>query len=280
MKKKFLSFVLIAAGMAFVGCNNGATNADDQSEVADSTAVLVDEKLDNQEVDQMVDIVNAVAACLDSIQVQEDMIFNLPEGTPKDQIVARLNSFKELLARKQAQINQLTNENKSNKLALANFQKMVDYLQQQLAEKTEYIAKLEDAVQNKDAKISELRYDLNQATAESDYLKDQNYEQDKQLNEVYYIVAEKKELKELGLLEGGAFSKKRANYANIDKSKFTKKDLRYFDKLVINAKKPKLITEKPADTYTLTDNGDGTTTLQITNAEAFWAASSYLIIQL
>ena len=120
---------------------------------------------------------------------------------------------------------------------------------------------------------------MNELTAESDYLKDQNYEQDKLLNQAFYIVADKKELKDLGLLEGGGLSKKRANYANIDQSMFRKVDVRGFEKLVIDSKKPKLITEKPDNSYELVDNGDGTTTLKITNAETFWSASPYLIIQ-
>lgn len=277
-KRKFWYFILIVASTLFVNCNKGTTSTDGESIPTDS--VLTNNPLEAQEVDQMVSIVNAVAACLDSIQVQEQVIFNMPEETPKEQVVVRLNSFKELLARKQSQINQLTSQNKSNKVTLANLQKMIDFLQQQLVEKTNQIVKLEDAVQNKDAKISELRYDLNALTAESDYLKDQNYEQDKLLNQAFYIVAEKKELKELGLLEGGALSKKRANYANIDQSKFKKVDVRGFEKLVINSKNPKLITEKPKESYTLTENGDGTSTLQITNANAFWSASPYLIIQL
>ncbi len=276
MKKSYL-FALVASSCLFFACNQGTEKAGELAAAADS--VLVDAPLENQEVDQMVDIVNAVAGCLDSIQVQEQMIFNLPEGTPKDQVVARLNAFRDLLSRKQEQINKLTTQNKSNKAALANLQKMVDYLQSQLEEKSAQIVKLQEAVETKDAKISELRYDVNQLSAESDYLKDQNYEQDKLLNQAFYIVAEKKELKELGLVEGGGLSKKRANYANIDQSKFKKVDVRGFEKLVIDSKKPKLITEKPENSYTLTKNDDGTTTLQITDAKAFWSASPYLIIQ-
>lgn len=280
MVKKILFFILMAANMAFVGCSKGAGGTDSDATKNDSVSQLADVSLETSEVDYMVDIVNAVASCLDSIQLQEQLIFNLSEETPKEQIVARLSSFKKLLAEKQLQINELAGQNKSNKVALANFQKMVEYLQQQLAEKTEQIAQLEDAVQNKNAKISELRYNINTLTAESDYLKDQNYEQDKLLNQAFYIVAAKKELKELGLLEGGALSKKRANYANIDKTQFKKVDIRGFEKLVINSKKPKLITEKPEGSYTLSENGDGTSTLRITDAKAFWSASPYLIIQL
>lgn len=273
-----ISFTLLfVAAVLFCACNNGANKSSELSALTDST--IVDEPLVNEEVNQMVDIINSVAACLDSIQLQENMIFKADESTPKEQIMMRLNAFKDLLSRKQAQINQLTGNNKSNKLAMANFQKMVDFLQQQLAEKSEQITKLEDAVQNKDMKISELRYDMNELQQRSDYLEDQNVAQDQQLNEVYFIVGEKKELNDLGLLKGGFLSKKKADYANLDKSKFTKRDMRGLEKLTIESKNPKLITEKPANSYTLTKNDDGTTTLEIKDPQTFWSVSPFLIIQ-
>ena len=273
-----LSFILLfVTAVLFCACNNGANKSSELSALTDST--IVDEPLVNEEVNQMVDIINSVAACLDSIQLQENMIFKADESTPKEQIMMRLNAFKDLLSRKQAQINQLTGNNKSNKLAMANFQKMVDFLQQQLAEKSEQITKLEDAVQNKDMKISELRYDMNELQQRSDYLEDQNVAQDQQLNEVYFIVGEKKELNDLGLLKGGFLSKKKADYANLDKSKFTKRDMRGLEKLTIESKNPKLITEKPTNSYTLTKNDDGTTTLEIKDPQTFWSVSPFLIIQ-
>lgn len=275
MKKLFI-LVAVVATVSLYSCKDGAKTGE---AVALTDSTIVDDPLVNQEVEDMVTLINNVAGVLDSIQVQEKMLFKEQEGDSKEQVLERLSAFKDLLARKQAQINQLSGANKSNKLAIANLQKMVDFLNQQLEEKTARIAKLEELVEKKDISISELRYDVNQLSAESEYLKDQNYEQDKQLNQVFYIVAEKKELKELGLLEGGALSKKRANYANIDQSKFIKKDMRGLETLVIESKSPKLITAKPESSYELTKNDDGTTTLKITDAKAFWAASPYLIIQ-
>ena len=272
----------MAVTTLFFACDKKAEAPVEEKPVT-AEYVLSDTPLESKEVDQMMDIVSSVAACLDSIQAQENMILKMEENTPKEQIIARLNAFKNLLNRKQAEINKLSDQNKTNnkahKLALANFQKIMDYLDLQLKEKGEQIAKLEESVQTKDAKISELRYDVNELSKESDYLKDQNFEQDQQLNQAFYIVAEKKELQELGLLSGGVLSKKRANYANIDQSKFKKVDVRGFTELVIESKSPKLLTEKPASSYTLTNNEDGTTTLQITDAKSFWAASPYLIIQ-
>lgn len=275
MKKLFI-LVAVVATVSLYSCKDGAKTGE---AVALTDSTIVDEPLVNQEVEDMVALINNVAGVLDSIQVQEKMLFKEQEGDSKEQVLERLSAFKDLLARKQAQINQLSGANKSNKLAVANLQKMVDFLNQQLEEKTARIATLEELVEKKDISISALRYDVSLLSEESKYLQDQNYEQDKQLNAVYYIVAEKKELKELGLLEGGALAKKRANYANIDQSKFTKKDMRGLETLVIESKSPKLITAKPESSYELTKNDDGTTTLKITDAKAFWEASPYLIIQ-
>ena len=80
-------------------------------------------------------------------------------------------------------------------------------------------------------------------------------------------------------MKGGFLSKKRADYANIDKSYFIKRNKQGLDKIDIDSKKAKIITEKPVSSYTLTKNEDGTTTLTITDKEAFWKASPFLIIQ-
>ena len=127
--RKISLFLLFVAAVLFTACNNGANKSGELSALTDST--IIDEPLVNEEVNQMVDIVNSVAACLDSIQLQENMIFRADESTPKEQIMMRLQAFKDLLSRKQAQINQLSGQNKSNKLAMSNLQKMVDFLQQQ-----------------------------------------------------------------------------------------------------------------------------------------------------
>lgn len=276
MKKIYFSAV-VALALIMCGCNGNKTEGQ-ASGLSDST--LIDAPLAEQEVQDMVNVISEVVGCLDSIQIQEQMLFKTDEMASKGEVLGRLRAFKDLLARKQSEIDQLTANSSSNKAAIANLKKMVDYLKGQLEEKTKRIAELEEAVETKDVKISELRFDLNATQKESEYLQDQNYEQDKQLNEVYYIIAEKSELKDLGLLKGGGlFSKKRADYANIDKSKFTKRDKRGVESIVIDSKKPKLLTEKPADSYTLTETEKGQWTLSITNPDTFWAASPFLIIQ-
>lgn len=277
--KKLSFFALFGAAVLMVACKG---NSGEASQLADAKidSLMVVEALEKEEVEEMENVINSLSACLDSIQVQENLLFKTDENASKQQVLERLRAFKALLASKQEQINKLNTSNKANKTTIANLQKVTDYLKAELETKAKQIAKLEEAVQKKDAKISELRYDLDAVTAEREYLADQNYEQDQQLNQVFYIIADKKELKALDLVErAGAFGKKTAKLTNVDQGKFIKKDKRYVTTLKIDSKKPKLLTPKPESSYTLEKNDDGTSTLTITDQQAFWAASPYLIIQ-
>ncbi len=279
MKKlSFFAAIAIAVLMTACGGDNKSGSGDLAATAADSA--LVNEALEQQEVEEMSNVINSLSACLDSIQLQENLLFKADENASKQQVLERLRAFKDLLARKEAEISKLQANNKSNKATIANLTKLTEYLKLELETKSKQIEKLTEAVQTKDAKISELRYNLGQMTAEREYLAEQNYQQDKQLNQVYYIIADKKELKELGLTErAGIFGKKTANMSNVDASKFIKKDKRAVSKLKIDSKSPKLLTAKPANSYTLEKNDDGTSTLTITDPNAFWSASPYLIIQ-
>jgi len=68
------------------------------------------------------------------------------------------------------------------------------------------------------------------------------------------------------------------NYSNINNDVFHQVDTRSFNTLVIDSKSPKLLTEKPESSYTLTKNDDGTSTLKIINTKEFWETSPYLIV--
>ena len=240
--------------------------------------MLNEASLQEQEVEQMTSMLKSVALSLDSIQAQELMLTQFDESTPKDTMLLQLRTLREMLDRKKAEIALMTADIVSNKGAIALLNRVLEYLNLQLEEKSANIAKFEENVRTREAKIAELRDRVDVLTVESGNLKAKNNEQEKRLNEVFYLVGTKNELKNLGLLSGNALSKKRANYSNINNSEFHRVDARSFNTLVIDSKSPKLLTEKPASSYTLTKNGDGTTTLKITNAKEFWESSPYLII--
>lgn len=271
--------LMVAIGFAsFVSCGNNKN-----AQPNDAKAVA--EALEDKEVEEMSSLINSVSLCLDSIQVQEDMIFNNPEGTTdKQQMLAQLRAFKDLLARKQQQIADLTAkseaQNKKSKKTISSLNKMVDYLNAQLAEKSARIEELEKLVETKDVKINELSLNLSTVTTEKEGLKEQNAQQDKELNTRYYVAASKKELSEKGLLKGGFLKKKKVNNAALDKGLFKSVDMRHFKTLKLDSKKAKVVSGNPEGSYTIEQNADGTSTLTIVDPAKFWNASPYLVIQL
>ena len=242
----------------------------DEQELLDS--------LEQHEAEQMSEMLRSVALSIDSIQQQEMELTQFDESTPKDVILSQLKTFREMLDRKKAEIDQLTADSVASGSAIADLKKVLEYLSVQLEEKSAGIANLEETVKNRDARIAELRGKVDVLTVESGNLKAQNNEQEKRLHQAFYIVKTKGELRGLGLLSGGVLGKKHANYSNINNDVFHQVDTRSFNTLVIDSKSPKLLTEKPESSYTLTKNDDGTSTLKITNSKAFWESSPYLIV--
>jgi chromosome segregation ATPase len=277
MKAKSFCYAFIAVFCLF-SCENktGKSNVTEDS-------LSVRTELQQQEIDEMTSVIDQVTACLDSIQIQEKMLFTATEGqTDKQKMLAQLSSFKDLLARKQAEINKLMEENKeissSSNKTIKNLQKMIDFLNVQLAEKDKRISNLEKQINQGKAQLNNLAFDYAILEDEKSYLEEQNNAQELQINTAYYIVASKSDLKKAGLLKSNLFKKKVVN-ENIDESLFTKIDVRKTTSIQINSKSPKILTNNPASSYTLIKNDDKTSTLTITDAKKFWNVSKYLIIQ-
>lgn len=232
------------------------------------------------------DLLGAVSSSLDSISTQEGLLFvNNEDGSKvtKRQMLERIQAYKDLLTRQQEQLEALEKKNSSNKTAMAELKAIISRLRQEIQMKEDRIAELEEEITTKNQSIEHLQKKLEQSQStnvaisqERDVLQQVAEAQDKMLNTGYYVVATKSMLKTMGLLKG--VFKKKADYANMDRSYFREVDIRDFNDLVISCKAPKMITEKPADSYEFGENGDGTSTLKITNPNTFWAASPFLII--
>lgn len=64
-----------------------------------------------------------------------------------------------------------------------------------------------------------------------------------------------------------------------NKRYFTKIDIRNTKEIALDSKKAKVLTSHPANSYTLTTGSNGHLVLKITNTNAFWSMSKYLVVQ-
>ena len=204
----------------------------------------------------------------------------------REDIQQKLSHFKETLKEQRERISTLEAQLSNGGKKLQKLQAIVISLKAQLVEKESQIEDLQRDVESKDFTISILSQRMGRLTkrsAEQQELIDQQgkimQEQDNAINEAFVKIASKSELKKAGLLSGGNILKKsKVDYASIDKSLFQKIDTRVVTEIVINAKKPKVLTQVPTDTYILVKDGNKTI-LRITDPARFWNVSKFLIIQ-
>ena len=66
---------------------------------------------------------------------------------------------------------------------------------------------------------------------------------------------------------------------DFDKSYFTKIDIRIDKEIKLYSKSAAILTAHPASSYTLERDANKQYVLRITNPQAFWSTSKYLVVQ-
>lgn len=181
----------------------------------------------------------------------------------------------------------------SSKIKSAEFKKRLSAMQKELNEKMSLISELQRQLEEKekiimvkteqisglDQIVSDLKSNVADLNAESDALKEKVKSQEKELYSVYYIVGSKQELISAGVLtKGGLFKSSRVSY-QAEKDAFVKIDYREINTINTNAPKAKVLSVHPKGTYSLEKVGDEVL-LTISDPDAFWEQTKYLVIQI
>lgn len=290
--KTFRIIMPLLTLMFVFSCKN--EKVDMQQFVAERDSILQDNRSKTQQLDELNGVLSTIAIGLDSIAVQENILFN---GSGRDgvrldkhEIAARLNGMADILARQRAKIQALQDSlaNRKTSQSVEHLQRVVEFLNQQLAEKDQVIKSLRADLNNSKKDITQLRASLSdmknravKAENKTQVLTTALSKQDDVINECYVRIGTKKQLSAAGLLKGGFLQKKKVNYEDVDKSKFNAVDIRKFREITLKSNNPKILTPQPSNrSFHFEESGDGTCTLVITNPTLFWSVSNYLIIQL
>ena len=278
--------------MFVFSCKN--EKVDMQHYVAERDSILQENKNKTQQLDELNGVLSTIAIGLDSIAVQENLLFNSSgrDGVrlDKHEIAARLNGMADILARQRAKIQVLQDSlaNRKASQGVEHLQRVVEFLNQQLAEKDQVIRSLRADLNNSKKDITQLRASLSdmksravRAENKTQVLTTTLSKQDDVINECYVRIGTKKQLSAAGLLKGGFLQKKKVNYEDVDKSKFNAVDIRKFREITLKSNNPKILTPQPSNrSFHFEESGDGSCTLVITNPTLFWSVSNFLIIQL
>ena len=283
----FLMFMCFGA-IVFMSCNGSRSERKAMQAQIDSL-----EAANASQANQLKEIsgfMTIVSEGLDSIAEQEQLLMGNGKGMEekkmtKEELKANLDAFAALLERQRNRIAQLEDSLQGRGKNMAHLRSIIVHLNQQLDEKTQTIAALQESLHNKNVDIQRLTTQVRTLTTSNQQLTEEVNRQGEALvtqseiiNECYVKIGTKKELQQAGVLAGGLLSKKKLDVTNFSQAGFMKVDIRSFTELDVQAKKIQILTQMPASSYTITSNGSSSK-LQITNPTLFWSVSSYLVIQ-
>lgn len=239
-------------------------------------------------INAMLETVNST---VDSIVAKEGLLFiNVHGDEPltRADVLSNLENYERLLKHQSEKLDRLQKEMEEDEDSEST-SGLVSILRNEIAVKDAMIAKLKDELQHKNVDIAQLRSQL--ASQNSTIRRHEETiaglnrvnksqsvalaRQDEALNYCYVLVGTKKDLERKGVVKKG----KLLSDGALDRSKFAKVDIRSYLELPFSAKKPRILTNMPQQSYTLTKVGKKEFILKINNPSDFWRISNYLVIQ-
>lgn len=283
MKK--IAYYLVAATIIVMAtsCNGGSASMKEQ---LDSLQTAYEQR--DAEYNELNDYLGVIATGLDSISLQEGQLLKNDESPTlnREQIKKNLDAYKQTLENQRQRIAVMEKKLQTNQKYSAHLRSIIATMKQQLAQKDEEIANLRKLVDDKNTDIAKLKENVASLRQHNEMQAgliasqaETISSQDASMHTAYIKIGTKKELKELGLLTGGFLKKTKVDFTKIDKSLFKAVDIRTADKIDIPAKKAKVMTPQPEDSYRI-DQVHKSLVLSVINPDRFWGVSDFVIIQI
>ncbi len=298
VKKIFkMALAAVMAGTMMTACNEGKQGEQDQLlRERDSLAELSNSQANT--ISEVNKTLGEISMMMDSINIQENALTltntdRSETGNYRERIKGNIRTFENLLKRQKERIAELEEMLDDNNAETANLKNVIKLMKSQIELKDKEIQDLRAQLNESNQNVIALKEDVaslntinenqrSQISSQQEVISSQEKTltaQDKMLNEGYYLVASKKELKDLGIKSGGnLFKKSKTNLSNLPTGRFKQVDIRNFKGLNIPGKKVTLISPAPTSSYSLIQDAAGYR-LTINDPAAFWSISNYLVIQ-
>ena len=280
MKKLFI-FAMCAIALA--SCNEGAKKAEAQARAERDSLNQVIAQKDDEINDMMTTLIDIEEGFREITEAQNRVtLAKSGEGTnTKQRIAENFQFIQSMMQQNKDLINKLKQQVRESSIKGDKLKKVIANLTEQMETKDKQITELVEQLELKNIHIGELKYAINSLKEDAQSLQDENEAQsktinaqDKQLNTAWFAFGTKDELKKQRILESG-----KVLQSNFNKEYFTKIDIRVDKEIKLYSKSAKLLTTHPASAYTLQQDANKQYVLRITDPQAFWSTSKYLVVQ-
>lgn len=244
-----------------------------------------------QEMESMFADINDITAGMQSLRDAEHLLTLEAEkekkaGTKSKQQLTQLKNdvqaIKEAIAGYKSQIAKLEGKNKSQS---AEFKKMIANLNAELEVRSEKITEITNQLAAANKELAVKLEEVKQLTQNVDSLDKETKgqkmviaEQDQTLHLANYLIGSRKALKEAEVISRQGIFCPPIVSSQAQKADFVNIDIRETKSIPVNSKKAKVLSSHPADSYTLESGEDGNLILKISDENAFWKQTKYLVV--
>ena len=284
MKKiKHFAFFVIIILTNFLVSNCSKGSDDSENSIKDSIENVtgnLNGKLNEKDaaIQELVSSFNEIQENLNAIKEKEKIISKVTSDgdvkSKEDQIKEDIQSIYDLMAKNKDRIGSLSKKLKNSKLQIDGLEKMIENMQATLSLKDSEIEELK-------TKIEGLNVELSSLTTNYKAVENESNQKTEIINTAFYAIGTSKELKEKNVItkEGGiiGLGKTTKLSSDFNKEYFTKINIEKTTSINLGAKKIKILTTHPSNSYKLIGEKP-IEKLEINNTKEFWSASKYLVI--
>lgn len=285
--KKFSVIIAVLVAVALTGCDRVSKEQYQQAtNTSDSLAFVALQQ--GNEIYELSTTLRSVSEQLDQINGQLELSNGEDQSlvAKRDRLMEKLALVQKTIQEKQQALDELQKkysaqlgQNKVLKQTIERLQTEVTGYQNDIASYKEQVTQQIQHIENLTETLTATENTLAETQERSEQQQEVIETQDEMLNTGYYVIADKKILKELGLIEGTLFSKKRLTTQGFSEQGFTRVDIRDIDELSLGAKKVDILTTHPASSYELRVQSTGNLKLIIKDQSSFWSNSRFLVVK-
>jgi predicted nucleic acid-binding Zn-ribbon protein len=277
--------------LALAGCQGGdEPNPEMEALKAEKEALAKEAAAKDSTINSFMESLNEIEDNLSQVKQKQGAIKSSAtegsaelQGSAKDRINEDINFINELMEENKSKIASLQSRLKKSNLKIAEFEKMIARMTEQLAEKDKEIGTLKEQLAAMNIQIGEMNNAITGLQNESAGKTQVIEQQTTKINTAYYVVGTYKELRDNKVLnkEGGflGLGKKKLLKSDFNQDYFTQVDISKLKSITVNGKNAKLVTTHPSSSYKMEMDGKKKVkSITITNPEAFWRSSKYLVV--
>ena len=180
---------------------------------------------------------------------------------------------KELIAKLKQQLRESSFNSDALKRTIENLTSMLEEKEEQLAQLRAELDSRDIHIMELDENVAKLNTNVENLTTESKQKTEVINALDKALHTAWFVYGTKDELKKQNIIEKGE-----ALRSNFNKDYFTKIDIRVDKEIKFYSKKAEILTAHPSNAYELQRDANKQYVLRITDPDAFWSTSKYLVV--